>query len=107
MNELHPIHQAAAEALDRGGPAVIPVGSTVLCDACDTDLTSDPRSGGFIFGSYGYGPCCAAERLESIKGYGEQSFIRARCPEGMSFADWIRFMRGPSAAITITPGRQP
>ena len=105
MNDLHPIHQAYAEALDRGGAAVIPVGQTVLCDACDTDLTSDPRSGGYLFGSYGYGPCCAEKRLTVIKGYGEEHFIRARCPEGVSFADWIRDMRGPDAAIRITPGR--
>jgi hypothetical protein len=102
---LHPIHKAYAEALDAGGPAVIPVGSTVLCDACDTDLTNDPRSGGYLFGSYGYGPCCAAKRLAVIRGYGEEWNIRARCPEGVSFADWIRGMRGPDAAIRITPGR--
>ena len=77
----------------------------MLCDACDTDLTSDPRSGGYLFGSYGYGPCCAAERLVTIRGYGESGSIRARCPEGVSFADWIRGMRGPDSAITITPGR--
>jgi hypothetical protein len=104
MSDLHPIHQQFAEALDAGGPAAIPVGDTVLCDACDTDLTTDTRSGGYLFGSYGYGPCCAGKRMETIRGYGEEHFIRARCPEGVSFADWIRGMRGPSAAITITPG---
>jgi hypothetical protein len=57
--EPHPLHKAYADALDAGGPAVIPVGRTVLCDACDTDLTNDTRSGGFMFGSYAYGPCCA------------------------------------------------
>jgi hypothetical protein len=104
MTDLHPIHKAYADALDEGGPASIPLGQTVLCDACNTDLTSDPRSGGFLFGSYGYGPCCADERLASIRGYSEEHFIRARCPAGVSFADWIRAMRGPDAAITITPG---
>jgi hypothetical protein len=107
IGDLHPIHQAYAEALSNGGPAVIPLGSTVLCDACDADLTSDTRSGGYLFGSYGYGPCCAERVLESIRGYGEEHFIRARCPEGVSFADWIRGMRRPDAAIRITPGRTP
>ena len=102
--ELHPIHQQYAEALERGGPVSIPVGDVVLCDACDFDLTEDPRSGGFMFGSYAYGPCCAAKRLTAIKGYGEEHFIRAWCPEGVSFADWVRGMRDPGAAITITPG---
>lgn len=102
---LHPLHQAYSDALDAGGPAVIPIGETVLCDSCDTDLTDDPRSGGFLFGSYAYGPCCADRHLASIKGYGEERFIRGWCPEGVSFADWVRRdLRGPGAAITITPG---
>jgi hypothetical protein len=104
MSEIHPIHQAYAEALDAGGPAVIPVGRTVLCDIDDTDLTEDPRSGGYMFGSYAVGPCCAERYLATIRGYGEEHFIRSRCLEGVSFADWIRDMRGPGAAITITPG---
>jgi hypothetical protein len=103
-DQQHPLHQAFAAALDAGAPAVIEVGSTVLCDSCDTDLTTDSRSGGYLFGSYGYGPCCAERRLQTIRGYGEENHIRARCPEGVSFADWIRGMRGPAAAITITPG---
>jgi hypothetical protein len=102
--ELHPIHQAYAAALDAGGPAVIPVGRTVLCDACDADLTNDTRSGGFLFGSYAYGPCCEKRQLESIRGYHEEWNIRARCPEGVSFADWIRDLRGPDAAIMIEGG---
>jgi hypothetical protein len=104
-DDLHPIHQAYAEALDAGGPAVIPVGETVLCDFCDANLTADTRSGGYMFGSYAVGPCCAEKKLESIRGYGEEHLIRSRCPEGVSFADWIRDMRGPDAAIRITPGR--
>ena len=44
--ERHPLHRAYFDALDAGGPASIPVGRTVLCDACDTDLTNDTRSGG-------------------------------------------------------------
>ena len=104
---LRPIHQAYSDALAAGDAAVIPLGRDVLCDACDTDLTEDPRSGGYMFGSYAYGPCCAERRLESIRGYGEEWNIRARCPEGVSFADWIRDLREPDAAITITPGGAP
>ena len=104
MPEAHPIHQAYAEALEHGGPASIPVGDTVLCDIDDTDLTADDRSGGFLFGSYAVGPCCAERYLESIRSYGEEHMIRGWCPEGVSFADWVRGIRGPAAAITITPG---
>ena len=102
--ELHPIQQAYAEALAAGGPAEIPLGRNVLCDIDDTDLTEDTRSGGFLFGSYAVGPCCAERYLATVKGYGEERFIRARCPEGVSFADWVRDMRGPEAAIVIKPG---
>ncbi len=104
MTEMHPIHQQYADALSAGGPAEIPLGRTVLCDSCDEDLTDDPRSGGFMFGSYAIGPCCAERREASARGYGEEWNIRARCPEGASFAGWIRDLRGPDAAITITPG---
>jgi hypothetical protein len=102
----HPIHQAYADALAAGGPAEISVGRTVLCDNDSTDLTSDPRSGGFMFGSYAVGPCCAAEYLERIRGYGEEDHIRGYCPPGMSFADWVRQLRDEmgSHSIRITPG---
>ncbi len=75
-------------------------------DACNEDLTDDPRSGGFFFGSYAYGPCCAEKRLASIRGYGEEWNIGARCPEGVSFADWIRHIRQVTGnnAIRIIPG---
>lgn len=102
--EQHPIHKAYADALEAGGPAVIPVGRTVLCDIDDTDLTDDPRSGGYMFGSYGVGPCCVERHEAMVRGYNEEHFIKARCPEGVSFADWIRSLRGPDAAIRITPG---
>lgn len=100
----HPLHKAYDDALAAGGPAVIPVGRTVLCDIDDTDLTDDPRSGGYMFGSYGVGPCCAERHEATVRGYHEEDFIVARCPEGVSFADWIRGLRGPDAAIRITPG---
>ena len=105
---LHPIHQQFADALASGENTVIPLGRLVVCDSCDADLTDDPRSGGFLFGSYGYGPCCAEKQLASIQGYGEEDSIRGWCPPGMSFADWIRdVVREPDAAIMITYGRQP
>jgi hypothetical protein len=100
---LHPLHQQYADAMDAGGPAVIPVGQAVLCDIDSTDLTADTRSGGYLFGSYAVGPCCAQQHEATVRGYGEEWNIRGRCPEGTSFADWVRAMRGPSAEIRITP----
>ena len=102
----HPIHKAYAEALDAGGPAEIPLGRAVLCDIDDTDLTDSPASGGYMFGSYAVGPCCAERYLRTIQGYGEEHFIKARCPQGVSFADWVRQLRDEmgSHSIRITPG---
>lgn len=101
------ILSAYQQALDSSSPAVIPLGRNVFCDSCDEDMTDDPRSGGFLFGSYAYGPCCADKRLRSIRSYGEENHIRGRCPEGVSFADWVRSMRtGPGGnEIRVTPGR--
>jgi hypothetical protein len=100
----NPFSSPFAEAVMSGQDAVIPVGETVLCDIDDTDLTADARSGGYLFGSYGVGPCCAERYMERIVSYGEERFIRGRCPEGVSFADWVRGMRGPAAAIRVTHG---
>jgi hypothetical protein len=107
MTGIERIREEYMQALDRG-QGVIDLGRTVACDACDTDLTGDPRSGGYLFGSYAYGPCCADERLASIRGYGEEGHIRAWCPEGVSFADWCRSMRtGPGGnEIRVTPLRR-
>jgi hypothetical protein len=99
----HPLHRAQAEALASGRPAEIPVGDVVLCDIDSTDLTADTRSGGYLFDSYAVGPCCAERHLASVRGYGEEGHITARCPEGVSFADWIRQWRGADAAIRISP----
>ena len=108
MAELHPLHQAADFALEAamefGIPGSVPVGDTVLCDDCDTEYTTSAKSGGILFQSKALGPCCAAKWEDSARRYGEEHFIRGRCPEGISFADWVRGLRGPDAAITVTPG---
>ncbi len=98
--------QALIDAVLGGSPAetvTFNLGRRVACDGCDTDLTSDPRSGGLLFGSYAYGPCCADRQLERIRGYGEERYIRARCPEGVAFADWVRdtLRDGADGYITI------
>jgi hypothetical protein len=92
--------RAQDEAFANGG--AVPVGDLVLCDIDSTDLTADTRSGGYMFGSYAVGPCCAEGHEARVRGCGEQWNIRARCPEGVSFADWVRAMRGPDAAFTVT-----
>jgi hypothetical protein len=79
----------------------IPIGDDVLCDLCNEDYTHKVDSGGFMFSSYAYCPKCAEEHLKSIRESGEEHFISERCPANMSFADWIRELRGPDAGIRI------
>jgi len=69
------------------------IGRFVECDGCGADLTEDTRTGGFIFTNHAYGPCCAGRMLRSIRGYGEEKYIRGTCTPGMAFADWIRELR--------------
>lgn len=107
MSGRDEIRGAYVNALASGEDAVIPLGRNVACDSCDEDLTDDTRSGGYMFGSYAIGPCCVERHEARVRGYGEEWNIRARCPEGTSFADWVRDLRGPEASITITHGVKP
>lgn len=68
-------------------------GDTVVCDFCNKDYTDSPESGGFLFSGYAVCPKCAPKELEKIKGHGEEDGIQGVCPDGMSFADWIRSIR--------------
>jgi hypothetical protein len=81
------------------------VGRHVECDLCGNVLTDDAQSGGFIFTGKGVGPCCAERFMATIKSYGEEEFIRGECPDGVSFADWIRSVRAAvpgGNTLTIT-----
>jgi len=65
-------------------------GDVVLCDDCGDDWTNSPISGGLLFGSKAICPRCCGKWEHDAKRYDEQRFIRARCPEHKSFADWVR-----------------
>jgi hypothetical protein len=106
-NDPQDVRAWFSDAIGAGQPAVFDLGRLVVCDACDEDFTDDTRSGGFLFGSYAYGPCCEAKQLRSIRGYGEEGHIGGFCPDGVSFADWIRGLRNSVPGgneIRITPG---
>ncbi len=68
-------------------------GNIVLCDWCDKDWTDRPESGGFLLQSKAICPDCADKTLESLTHFNEEHLIRDRCPEGVSFADWVRSFR--------------
>lgn len=86
---------------------VIDCGERVECDVCGEDFPKgDPRSGGFLFGSYAYCPKCAAESIERIKGYKEERYIKSWCPKGMSFHDWVMQLRGGDNRMRIISGER-
>lgn len=78
------------------------LGRTVLCDDCNEDFTDRADSGGIVFQSKGLCPVCAPIWISRAEEYNETYAIKARCPNGVSFADFIREYRGPNAAVTIT-----
>lgn len=105
-HQIHDEFSRAVTAAMGGEASVIPVGRTVVCDCCNADMTDDPRTGGFAFtgfgGTWAAGPCCAAREEARMRETGNP--VTGRRPAGMPFADWVRGMRGPEAAIRVTPG---
>ena len=81
---------------------VIDIGDTVVCDLCNTDFTASDESGGILFGSYAACPKCTPRLEADAQKYNEENNIVGRCPEGVSFADWVRGLRGGNNTITIT-----
>lgn len=69
----------------------IDVGDRVICDLCGEEWTDRPESGGlFGLGSKAICPDCEQQTLADCERYGESHLIRQSCPEGKSFADWVR-----------------
>lgn len=62
----------------------------VFCDLCGQDMTDMPDQGGFLFATKTICPDCAPAYEERLIFHNEQQHIRARCPVGKSFADWVR-----------------
>lgn len=73
----------------------IDLGRNVVCDFCSVDHTNSEARGGVIFGSYAICPRCVPA-VES-----EPWRIRARCPAGMRFGDFVRNYRGDNNTVTI------
>lgn len=65
-------------------------GRLVICDLCSKDWTFRTESGGFLFLSKVVCPDCAPEFEQDVIREDETEFIRAYCPKGKSFADWVR-----------------
>lgn len=80
---------------------VFDIGNTVICDDCGDDYTKNDVQGGILFGSKAYCPDCTKKALPRIARYGEDRFIKGKCPEGISFADWVRALRSGDNTIQI------
>ncbi len=93
------LSEAWKKAEETGEP--VNIGTIVVCDACSEDYTNSLECGGFIFTSHAYCPKCAQEAIGEIKGYGEEKYIKARCPQFQSFADFVREYRGDNNFIQI------
>lgn len=79
------------------------IGDRVFCDwSCNKEYTHSPAKGGLLFGSYAVCPECAPDvEAKAVKNQ-EENRIRARCPEGMSFRDWVVNVLRKNKPGTIT-----
>ena len=78
------------EHLDGVTVETIHPGPLVFCDDCGDDWTERTESGGILFQSKALCPECAPKWERNAAKYGEQRFIRGRCPQGKAYADWVR-----------------
>jgi len=76
----------------------IPLHGTVLCDYCNGDYTESDEQGGVQIGSYAICPRCAKEAIQSAEQYQEEY---TKCPEGMTFRDWVLQLRNGNDSIRI------
>lgn len=65
-------------------------GPVVICDLCNADYTERADTGGILVQSKAVCPACAPGYEAKLREYDEMRYLRARCPAGMSFADWVR-----------------
>lgn len=82
----------------------IEIGDTVICDICGKDWTTETQTGGMLVQSKAVCPNCSPLYRRDLIKYEEQYLIRAICQPESSFADWVRSLRGPNAAIEIRTG---
>lgn len=93
--------QAKWDEAERTGRP-IEVGALVVCDFCCLDFTKSDERGGVIFESKAICPRCTPRLLASVERNGEERFVRATCPAGQTFADFVREYRGADSTIHIT-----
>ena len=65
--------------------ASLPAEMGVMCDRCGTNFSDSDESGGCLIGSRTYCPSCAPSAMQMVS----QHEIRAVCPQGMSFRQFV------------------
>ena len=65
------------------------LGNMVICDYCNEDYTYSDEEGGILFGSKAVCPRCAPNTLRNAEKFGELDLVKARCPKGMSFKNFV------------------
>jgi hypothetical protein len=81
---------------------VIDVGNTVFCDLCNKDYTDSDDEGGFLFQSKAVCPKCAPDFEKNVRKHGEEEYIKAYCPDGLSFREFVLHIRRDNNQIKIT-----
>ena len=79
----------------------IDIGQQVFCDLCNTEFSQLPDTGGILVQSKGVCPRCAPKFEADLVKYGEEHYIRARCPADMRFHDWILKIRDGDNTIRV------
>lgn len=82
----------------------IDIGDTVLCDLCNADFTDKSDTGGFVFESKAVCPNCTPDFLRSVRDNHELEYVRAICPEGMPFREFILRYRNGNNTISVLAG---
>lgn len=83
----------------------IDIGRMVACDDCGADYTDSTAHGGYIWHNRATCPTCADRVLKVLP---TQKLLRlmqhgSHCPEGISFADFVREARGGNNTIKLDP----
>jgi hypothetical protein len=73
---------------------ILDPGDHVICDHCNEDYSTSNMEGGVIFQSKAYCPQCAPALLEDVRRFGEERFVRAVCPDGTTFKQFVLDNRG-------------
>jgi hypothetical protein len=84
---------------------VLDIGNNVICDQCGEDYTTRDDKGGILFGSKALCPECTSRMMKDIEEFNEHSYIKARCPDGVTFREWVLSLRGGNNTVTFYTGQ--